>query len=371
MIKMVDIVYYCHEKSARPQEVLDIHAPAFGFAGFIEPLMDVQFIKHLDYTGIQKINRLNYAFFKSRNRFWYIPFTTHRYIKKQQPDIVLVEGLLFPLQLICLKLALGKRCRFIARHHGEKPFKGIKLFFQKIADRYTDAYLFTSYNNATEWINTCIKEPVKCREVLEASTWFSRKEKLKSQAITGMTGEYNFLWVGRLIDGKDPFTVLNAFEKYASANTSARLYMIYQDDALLADIKKLIAQSETLTHAVKLVGKVDNRELADWYSAANFFISGSHAEAAGYALLEAMACGCIPVVTAIPSFVKMTDNGKYGYVYPVADADALSKILCALNTINIESQRQETEDWFRENLGFKNIAARIFDVCTRLYSIKR
>lgn len=371
MIKLVDVVYYYHPGFTTVQPLLDKQQPAFGFTDFINPSLDIQFVKHLNYTGLEKIHGRLYAFFKSRNRFWWIPFATHRYIKQQNPDIVMIEGLLFPLQLVFLRLALGKNCRFIARHHGEKPFRGIKGALQKLADKYIDAYVFTSYNNAADWVHKVIKDSNKCVEVLEASTYFSRKEKLKSQNITGITGLYNFLWVGRLISDKDPFTVLKAFEKYTLLQPDARLYMIYQDDNLLADVKKIISQSKILGQAVTLVGKVNNTDLADWYSAANFFISGSYREAAGYAILEAMACGCIPIVTTIPSFEKITENGKYGFLYMPGDVYALTTLLVAVNQINIDAYRLKIENYFKENLGFKKIAADIFDLCTQLHSIQR
>ncbi|MEP6750409.1 MAG: glycosyltransferase family 4 protein, partial [Bacteroidota bacterium] len=276
-----------------------------------------------------------------------------------------------PLQLIFLKFSVGKRCKFIVRHHGENPFRGIKGLFQKFADQYIDSYLFTSFNNAAEWKNVVIKDPGKCVEILEASTNFSRQELLKSQAITGVTGMYNFLWVGRLIKGKDPFTVLAAFDQYARQQPDARLYMIYQDEELLGDIKKIISQNKRLGQAVKLIGKIDNKDLAYWYSAANFYISGSHSEAAGYAVLEAMACGCIPVVTSIPSFVKMTHNGDYGFLYSPGDAIGLAALLKNLVNVNIEAYRSKVENYFREHLSFKNIAADIISLCKELYSKQR
>ena len=371
MIKVIDIVYHCHQEFSDPEKMLDKHRPAFGFSAFADPILDIGFVQHLNYTGVKKINGLQHAFFKSRNKFWWIPFATHRYIKKQEPDIVIIEGLLFPLQLIALKYMLGKKCKFIARHHGEKPFNGIKKLIQQWADKYIHAYLFTSYNNAAEWIPGVIKDTTKCVEVLEASTHFTRKCLQKSQAVTKMCGKNNFLWVGRLISGKDPFTVLSAFNFYAGHQPDARLYMIYQDEQLLDDVKKIIAASDALQQTVILAGSVENKDLPDWYSAANFFISGSHREAAGYALLEAMACGCIPLVTRIPAFEKITANGKYGFLYTPGDVNGLATLLSNLNNIDIDDRRLETERYFREQLSLKKIAADISAICIQLYSVER
>ena len=42
--------------------------------------------------------------------------------------------------------------------------------------------------------------------------------------------------------------------------------------------------------------------MPNYYSAADVFISGSHYEGSGYALIEAMSAGLVPIVTDIPSF---------------------------------------------------------------------
>ena len=121
---------------------------------------------------------------------------------------------------------------------------------QKIADRNINAYLFTSYKNAAAWINKkIIKNPYKCKEVQEASTYFIRKDKLKSQTRVGMSGVHNFLWVGRLNKNKDPLTVLKALKNMASI-IPTRLYMIYQDEDLLEEVKNKVLQSIVLEDAV-------------------------------------------------------------------------------------------------------------------------
>jgi glycosyltransferase involved in cell wall biosynthesis len=57
------------------------------------------------------------------------------------------------------------------------------------------------------------------------------------------------------------------------------------------------------------------------------FVSGSHAEGSGYALLEALACGLVPVVTDIPSFRALTGDGRIGRLWPCGDAAALAGAL--------------------------------------------
>ncbi|MFT3909384.1 MAG: glycosyltransferase [Ferruginibacter sp.] len=167
---------------------------------------------------------------------------------------------------------------------------------------------------------------------------------------------------GDLDKNKDPLTLLNAFEKYILDQPAARLYMIFQDKTLLTTVERKIASATTLEEAVKLIGYVAHNELPCWYSAADFYISCSYKEGSGYALLEAMACGCIPVVTNIPSFRKITVEGRYGFLFSPGNAEVLTTILNNLTNINADKYSAEVENHFNERLSFKNIADDLYQI---------
>src|SRR5207302_5467774 len=99
---------------------------------------------------------------------------------------------------------------------------------------------------------------------------------------------------------------------------------------------------------------------------ADFYISASHEESCGYALLEAMACGCIPVVTSIPSFKKNTGDGKFGFLFPPGEPDELLKILSNLKNINLKEFSEDVTRYFKTNLSFENIADTLYHLCETL-----
>lgn len=369
-LRLIDLNYHVHRDISNPEEVLSIHAASQGYAAFLKDKIDLQFIKHANYSGELLKDNLQFTFFKGKNRFWHIPFAAHRYIKKQQPDFVLVQGLVFPLQVIILRMSLGKKSRIIVQHHGEKPFAGIKGMLQRFADRFIDAYIFTSLGNAGEWINRkIIASKNKCYEVLEASTHFEMAVKATSKALLHMNGEQNFLWVGRLHILKDPITILAAFEQFIVTAPAAQLYMVYQTTELLPEVKKMVDNNELLKKAVHLVGAVPHHALPVWFSAADFFISGSHKEGSGYALIEAMACGCIPVVTNIPSFKKITANGRAGFLFEPGNAPSLVQVLQHSSSINRQQYTAAVIEHFRKELSFKKIADDLLEVCLSVKSV--
>lgn len=369
MMKVIDVIYYSHNDFTSTKQVIEKHAPSLGYVPYLKDKLDIELIKHFKHQAKEDVDGLPVMFFKRRNKFWDIPFKTHRYIRSAKPDIVIIEGLVFPLQLIVLKLLLGRTCSIVVQHHGESPYSGLKKMFQIIADRCTSAYMFTSKGNSQEWIEQkIIKDEKKCYEVLEASTYLSCINKQQSRKQLGIQPGLVFLWVGRLNEKKDPLTVLEAFEKYLSFYNAARMYMIYHTEEMLPQIKKIICSNQLLKNAVTLVGKVLHSKIAAWYSAADFYISASHKEAGGYALLEAMACGCIPIVTCIPPFKKITANGKIGFLYPPGDAEYLFAILKYLPITQLEKLSADTVNHFTGHLSFKNIADDIHRLCLTLPS---
>jgi len=369
MIKLIDLTYHSNLEYTQPAQVIEAQKEALGFIHFIKPLLNIQVVKHLNYEGSSLIDGVKFTFFKKHNRFWNIPFKTHAYIKKENPDVVLVQGLIFPLQVLFLRIALGRRCKIIVQHHGENPFKGIKALFQRLADTYIDAYIFTSIGNTQAWSNKkIISSNAKFFEVLEASTFFEKENKQEAKKKLGMNGNFNFLWVGRLNSNKDPLTVIKSFEKYGQLNTTAKLFMIYQKEDLVQDINNIIEKNEELQKAVKLVGRIPHSDLCTWYSAADYYLSASHKEGSGYALLEAMACGCVPIVTDIPSFRTITADGKFGLLYKAGDAEGLLKLLKELNELNYDEYSAAIQNYFSKELSFKAIAEKLSLVCLALTS---
>jgi len=106
--------------------------------------------------------------------------------------------------------------------------------------------------------------------------------------------------------------------------------------------------------------------LPAWYSAADFYISGSHSEGGSYALLEAMACGCIPIVTAIPATLKMTGDGKYGIIFQPGNVEDLANKLNDLSSIDKLALSTSVENYFREELSNTAIADKLFGYCKEL-----
>jgi glycosyltransferase involved in cell wall biosynthesis len=361
-IKFIEINYHFHRELNTPAAVIAKHLPSNLFAEELSKAASVTLIKHLAYEGAYQRNEIHYRFFRGCNSFWKIPLTTHRFLRKEKPDIVLVQGFIYPLQVIALRLAVGSNCKIILQHRADVPFRR-KRIFQQWTDKFVNAYFFTAIEQADEWTNAgVIKDKGKSFEIPAATTVFSKKDKFFCRGKLGIVNEQVFLWAGRLNANKDPVTVLVAFEKYISSGRNAKLYMIYQEDDMLKEVTERINASAQLKNNVILIGKVVYEEMEIWYSAADYIISASHREGGSYVLMEAMACGCVPIVTTIPASMKMIEKGRVGLYFEAGSSDDLYRVLLSLKPEDHETRSAFAAFFFKSEMSAEAIARKMLTV---------
>jgi glycosyltransferase involved in cell wall biosynthesis len=329
-----------------------------GYTGILESLSktnSVIAVERINYEGKLEQNGVIYYFTRLKKKISRFPRRLHSIIKKTAPDAVFINGF-FPFQVLQLRFSLGKKIKIIILHRAEKPFTGLKKHLQKIADKYIHAYLFVSSEFGRQWEDAGNLSSSKVHEVMQASSVFHVADRQLSKNKLSITGSPIFLWVGRLDNNKDPLTAVKAFTDFLQYYPDAKLYMIYQSDELLPELMNLTGDS---SNAIHLVGKVAHQELQLWYNSADFIISSSHYEGSGVAVCEAMSCGCIPVVTNIISFHKMTGKGKCGLLYePANEKDLLANLLAAMR-LNREEERVKVLEQYKNELSFDAIADKI------------
>ena len=334
-----------------------------GYTGILERLSidnTVIGIERINYEGNYIQHGVQYHFIRQKKKTIRFPWRMHRLIKKLKPDVVFINGFIFPLQVMQLRLKLGKRAKIIVINRSEKPFTGIKKYLQRLADTCVNAHLFSSSEFGSEWVKKGnIHDQKKIYEVLHGSSIFKTRANDAERPGNSRTQSPVFLWAGRLDANKDPLTVIKGFIHFLAVQQSATLYMIYQSEELLPEIEDLIKENKNALRAIKLVGKIPHQQLQDWYDKADFILSGSHYEGGGIAVCEAMSCGCIPIVTDIISFRRMTGPGKCGLLYEAGNEKALKDALLQTIGMDIEKEKEKAIQQFREELSFDAIAGKI------------
>lgn len=364
-MRFVDAAYH-YNRTDKPELLLEAHRANLGYFDFLPAGWECTLIKFADGRGHLRKERFDYYYFQgAASRVW-VPIAANRFIGSLRPQVVLLHGLIFPQQVLMLRPSLPRNTRIIVQHHAELPGDGVMRRLQRVANKYVDAYLFAAEALAAPWIEHGIIEKEKVFQVMEGSADLPQLDKHAARHHLKLPGGPLFLWVGSLSVRKDPLTVLRAFAKYLVQQPLAKLYMIFQQNDLLQAVQEMIMSDPLLRASVMLKGKMEKKDLAYWYNAADFFISASHSEGSGYALIEAMSCGCVPVVTDIPSFRQITDAGRVALLFQPGNADSLLEALCRLDGLQVKQLSARVKEQFEKELSFKAIARQLCRVCERL-----
>jgi glycosyltransferase involved in cell wall biosynthesis len=344
----------------------DINSPAQWlhrlqyYVGWLERLARQHTIIRVDqinYEGNFTHNGVQYRCIGGSKKKNYFPRKLHALVQQLKPDAVVVGGLHFPLQLIQLRQALGKHAAIIVQHHAEKPFTGIKKYIQQWASRKADIFLFAAAETGLQWVQKGnLHNAKKIRPLMEVSSTFYPLVKQAALTKTTIDSAPVYLWVGRLNANKDPLTAVKAFLKFAVLHPQAKLYMIYQTNDLLVEIQVLLA-SHPAHNNVALVGQVQHHDLLYWFNSADYYLSASFYEGSGTALCEALSCGCIPIVTNIPSF--KTICGNCGLLYEPGNEEMLLTALLQSVTVSPEKEKTKALQQFNANLSFDAIAKKM------------
>jgi glycosyltransferase involved in cell wall biosynthesis len=358
-MKIVHVSYANVQQLTTPVQFLEKISFFTGIIMGMARAHEVVSVHCIPYDGELRHHGARYRFFKVNWLQRLLPFRIHRFIRQQRPDIVIVHGLGFPWQLLLLKAVLPRRTRFFVQHHAEKPLNIHKGIFQYATDLFIDGYFFCSRHFAKDWLSAgLIRNAAKVHEVMEVSSVFAPADRSISRVKTNVQGDPAYLWVGRLDSNKDPVTLVKAFTEFLAGHPFAKLYVIFQSDSLLDDLKEIVSS----TTGIVLVGKVEHQDLLHWYNSCDFIISTSHYEGSGIAVCEAMSCGCIPIVTDIPSFRMMTGEGETGLLFPPGDANALLKNLFASVNLDVAAEKQKTLSRFKNHLSFNAIVQKMEEV---------
>ena len=286
-------------------------------------------------------------------------------VAARRPDVAHVNGLIFPARTWMLRRALDRRSAVVVQNHSDGGAIGRAPALRvlgRATRRAVDAFLFAAAEHAAAWRRAGLVAPDQpAYQVMEASTRLHATARGAAREASGMAGSPAILWVGRLNANKDPLTVLDGFARALTDLPDAALTMIYGTEELIEDVRSRIARSPALAGRVRLAGTVRHDRMAAFYSAADLFVVGSHHEGSGYSLMEACACGAVPVVTGIPTFRLLTGGGAVGALWTPGDAAGCARALVEVARRDLD-ERATLSDHFARELSWAAVGRRALEV---------
>ena len=98
----------------------------------------------------------------------------------------------------------------------------------------------------------------------------------------------------------------------------------------------------SINHVVKLLPRQSRAEMADLFRMAQVVVSPSTHDGTPNTLLEALACGCFPVVGDIEPLREWITQGANGFLINPADPQELANaIIASLQNLKLRTQAQK------------------------------
>jgi glycosyltransferase involved in cell wall biosynthesis len=273
-------------------------------------------------------------------------------VKELGPDIVHFSGLGFSREVWALRASLPMVPIVAQAHSSSMPNGFRRQYFRWGAEPLDAAMFFALAQGEGFKRNGLLPKRLPLFEVIEGSTLFTPGDQVEARAEVRLSGAPCLFWLGNLNWNKDPLMVLDATSKATQALPGLRLYMCFQNATLLDRVRERVASDPALRERVVLIGALPHRAIETHLRAADFLIQGSHREGSGYGVIEALACGTTPLVTDIPSFRRITGQGKYGALVPVGDSEALAREIIAFDRRDRGALRQGARKHFERELSF-------------------
>ena len=285
------------------------------------------------------------------------------------PDIIHTFGTTLHLNQTLL-LGLGARSvPTLLHYHGGGPARTrLGLALQRLVFSRVARVLFTTAEQATVHARAGLfaDGSGKYTQITEGSSGFTPQPRADARRITAMTGAPVFLSAARLDRVKDPLTVLRGFARVSAVRRDAQLYLYYLTDEMLPEARGWVDARPEMRGRVHFRGRVPYAAMEAVYNSADFLLQASRREHSGFALLDAMACGVIPVVTDIPSFRVMTGNGRVGALFPCGDDAELARRVEDICRGEIAVSRAAVRARFDEHLSYPALAQRLESEYRRL-----
>ncbi len=121
--------------------------------------------------------------------------------------------------------------------------------------------------------------------------------------------------------------VVAAIPKVVAQVPEARFVFAYRGTPDQERALRELVTALGLEEVVRLLGPVDNAQIASLYHLAEVFVSVPSSEGMPGSLTEAMACGAVPVLSDLPYVREWIAHGRNGLVVPVRDAEALAEAI--------------------------------------------
>lgn len=177
-------------------------------------------------------------------------------------------------------------------------------------------------------------------------------------AVPGRVKEADLCFANRALEPVyQPERVAEAFAQVRAWRPTARLVVAHSGSRLQAMTTRLHALG--CGHAVTFVGHLDAATQAAWYRRARWYLSLPTSDSVSVSLLEAMAHGCLPIVSDLPANRELVRDGDNGLV--CSSTHPLTPTRLAAMDSRGDLVAQANHGWVAQHAMFRPCVTRFVD----------
>lgn len=199
----------------------------------------------------------------------------------------------------------------------------------------------------------------------------SESEREAKRTDLGLDDGFTLVFVGRLAEQKDPFTLLEGF-RLAKADLPD-LQLVVVGDGYHRDEMEAYVDDHDLEDDVVFTGFVDRDEVGNIMSAGDALVHPTLFEGLGLVYMEAQAVGT-PILTTDIAHVKTVANDENAFIFPPGDEEGLAEQIRAVQNDNRREEMikrgQETVQRFSSDYQHPRHATALKEVADRGVSRK-
>jgi glycosyltransferase involved in cell wall biosynthesis len=282
-------------------------------------------------------------------------------IRSLGPDVIHVHGLHFPREILRLAAHLPDVPILLQDHANRLPRPWRRALYRRAFSAAAGVAFCARPQSRPFEAARLIGERTSIHVIAESTSRFNPGPRDEARARTGLEGDPCVLWVGHLSANKDPLTVLEGVSLAADALPGLTLWCCFGEAPLAGAVTRRIERDPRLRGRVHLLGRRLHQEIESLMQAADIYVSGSHREGSGYALIEALACGLPPLVTDIPSFRTLTGDGAVGRLWHAGNAQSMADGLLSLAADAGPARRAGVRAHFDRELSFAALGRRLVE----------
>jgi len=103
--------------------------------------------------------------------------------------------------------------------------------------------------------------------------------------------------------------------------------LVLAGDGSLRSSLEALAARRLPAGRYRFLGRVAPAAIAEWLGRADLYVSAAHSDSTSLSLLEAMACGAVPVVSDLDGNREWVREGEGARLFPAGDPQALTRAL--------------------------------------------